>query len=169
MLVLLLTACAGNKAMVLPVHTDQTEQLSVQLQTTFQGAKGVSVIRIADSVQLILPSDNLFAVGKSTLNNDPTLLSKVSEALRSYPNAKIQVECLTDRTGSVNNNMLLSEQRAAHVRRLMIDQGVDSEAVTALGYGEAFPVASNRTLKGQALNRRIVLTISTDPTSSKKQ
>jgi OOP family OmpA-OmpF porin len=61
----------------------------------------------------------------------------------------------TDATGSEKHNQELSERRAKSVRGYFINQGVDAQRLTAVGYGEGMPVASNGTQEGRAQNRRV--------------
>ena len=59
----------------------------------------------------------------------------------------------------VATNLILSQKRAEAVMHFMISQGVKSNLVSAQGFGEANPVASNDTPEGRAQNRRVELTI----------
>jgi outer membrane protein OmpA-like peptidoglycan-associated protein len=51
-------------------------------------------------------------------------------------------------------NLTLSDQRAQAVRDFVIAQGIDASRITAKGYGETKPVATNDTEEGRAQNRR---------------
>jgi chemotaxis protein MotB len=53
----------------------------------------------------------------------------------------------------------LSQKRADNVRQFMISRGVNPRLVSAQGFGEKDPVASNDTPQGQAQNRRVELTL----------
>jgi chemotaxis protein MotB len=59
----------------------------------------------------------------------------------------------------VTSNLVLSQKRADNVMNFMVSQGVNSSLVSAQGFGEANPVASNDTAEGQAQNRRVELTL----------
>ena len=61
----------------------------------------------------------------------------------------------TDSRGSDLYNLELSQRRALSVYNKLIEDGVDSNRLSHAGYGEANPVASNETKKGQLANRRI--------------
>jgi outer membrane protein OmpA-like peptidoglycan-associated protein len=52
-------------------------------------------------------------------------------------------------------NQLLSEKRANAVRNYLISKGVEEKRITAKGYGDTKPVASNKTTQGKAKNRRV--------------
>ena len=57
-------------------------------------------------------------------------------------------------------NLQLSEKRANAVRDFLIKEGVDANRMTAVGYGDTRPVASNKTSKGRAQNRRVEFVVS---------
>jgi chemotaxis protein MotB len=59
----------------------------------------------------------------------------------------------------VTTNLILSQKRADNVMQYMISQGVKSNLVSAHGFGESDPIASNDTAAGKAQNRRVELTV----------
>jgi chemotaxis protein MotB len=59
----------------------------------------------------------------------------------------------------VTSNQDLSQKRAENVMEYLISQGVQPSLVSAVGHGEADPVAPNNTAKGRAKNRRVELTL----------
>jgi chemotaxis protein MotB len=59
----------------------------------------------------------------------------------------------------VTSNLILSQRRADNVMQYMISQGVNPNLVSAQGFGDADPVASNATPEGKAQNRRVELTL----------
>ena len=69
----------------------------------------------------------------------------------------------TDSTGSARHNLGLSERRADAVRDYLVGQGVSSSQLTAKGYGETNPIASNATAEGRAQNRRVVMRVLENP------
>ena len=81
--------------------------------------------------------------------------AQLADSLRAYPDAKIEVRGHTDNTGSAESNRALSHRRALAVRETLIRQGVAPDRVTAIGYGEDYPVASNATPTGREQNRRV--------------
>jgi outer membrane protein OmpA-like peptidoglycan-associated protein len=81
-------------------------------------------------------------------------LDAIKEILKNYPNAKWSIEGHTDSTGSDKLNQKLSEDRANVVRNAMIERGLNADNITAVGFGESKPIASNKTKKGRAENRR---------------
>ncbi|MNF22847.1 Outer membrane porin F precursor [compost metagenome] len=99
-----------------------------------------------------------FNTGKSSFKaGDAATISSldaIKEILKNYPNAKFSIEGHTDSTGSAKLNQKLSEDRANAVRNVLIEKGVNADNLTAVGYGSSKPVASNKTAKGRAENRR---------------
>ena len=61
----------------------------------------------------------------------------------------------TDSVGAAAYNEQLSQERAESVRQYLVNRGVDPSRVTARGYGEDNPVASNENESGRAMNRRV--------------
>jgi outer membrane protein OmpA-like peptidoglycan-associated protein len=109
-------------------------------------------------------SDILFDTGKYTLKPGAReKLAKVAGILLAYPGLKVQVEGYTDTTGSPEFNQRLSEQRAATVRDYLVQQGINLNSVTAAGFGESNPVASNSTSSGRQQNRRVEMVVSGEP------
>jgi chemotaxis protein MotB len=80
---------------------------------------------------------------------------------------KIQVNGYTDNVPigpelmrqGITSNQVLSQKRADNVMQFMIAQGVNPSMVSAQGFGDADPVASNDTPEGRAKNRRVELTL----------
>jgi outer membrane protein OmpA-like peptidoglycan-associated protein len=90
-------------------------------------------------------------------------LPKAVAFVKKYPGAKIRLDGYTDSIGSDAYNMKLSERRATAVKNYLIKEaGVDSSKITAVGHGEADPVADNKTAQGRAKNRRVEISILSD-------
>ncbi|RMF71684.1 MAG: OmpA family protein, partial [Planctomycetota bacterium] len=98
-----------------------------------------------------------FDSGSADINGSSfRLLTKVEDAIRVFPNARVVIEGHTDSYGADESNLTLSEQRAEAVRQYLLAQmGLPAEQVSAVGYGETRPVANNETPQGRARNRRI--------------
>jgi len=127
-----------------------TEQLNTILQTR-DSARGL----------IISMSGVLFTSGQYSLNSVAReKLAKISGILLSYPGLAIAVGGYTDNVGGDAMNQKLSENRAKAVRDYMIQQGVTKTAVTAIGYGNSEPLASNNDAGGRQENRRVELVVS---------
>ena len=124
-----------------------------------------SVLATSESARglIVNMSDVLFDTGRYTLKpNTQISLAKVAGILQAYPGLKLQVEGYTDSVGSDQYNQKLSENRADAVRDFLVTQGVQTDNISATGYGKAKPVADNATAQGRAQNRRVNLVVSGD-------
>jgi len=82
-------------------------------------------------------------------------LEEITNLLLEYPTTQIIVEGHTDKKGTAQYNLLLSNQRAEAVRNWIIAQGVGKSRILTKGYGFRQPIASNETEDGRAQNRRV--------------
>lgn len=87
------------------------------------------------------------------------ILDEVAVRLQENPDVAIVIEGYTDDRGAAEYNQALSQRRAESARDYLVEQGVAAERVSAVGRGEADPVASNDTEEGRAQNRRVVLKV----------
>ena len=102
-----------------------------------------------------------FASASAQIPVDSTdYLNKVALAIKAAPSGTVlEIGGHTDNTGDSASNMALSQQRADSVRAYLIQQGVDSNALVAKGYGDTRPVAANDPEEGKFRNRRIEFTL----------
>lgn len=92
------------------------------------------------------------------------LLSKVQQAIRTFGEPQVVIEGHTDSTGSYAVNQHLSQARAEAMSQYIIaNQILTADLLTAVGYGSERPLASNATVEGRAINRRIDVVINTTP------
>lgn len=105
-----------------------------------------------------------FPPGKSEIETENfALLNKIATAITQFKGAKIYVSGHTDATGSADVNKQLSEKRADNVKQFLTEvAGIPADRIVAEGYGKERPVASNETVEGRALNRRIEVLILND-------
>jgi len=82
-------------------------------------------------------------------------LQDFADYMNADKSKKAEIAGYTDSRGSDSYNLALSQRRAKAVYQQLITDGVDASRLTHVGYGEADPVASNKTTKGQRENRRI--------------
>lgn len=85
------------------------------------------------------------------------VLDEVAASLLVHIEVRIEVAGHTDETGSAQHNASLSLARAETVRNYLMARGVGSDRMIPRGYGALYPVASNVTDEGRALNRRVEL------------
>jgi OOP family OmpA-OmpF porin len=101
-----------------------------------------------------------FEFNKDRLRPDSkTVLDTVVEIMKRYPDMKVEVAGHTDNIGSDSYNQKLSEKRANAVRQYLMQAGINGDNMTAAGYGEKEPIATNDTDEGRELNRRVELRI----------
>ncbi|WP_458700142.1 OmpA family protein [Sulfurospirillum sp. 1307] len=82
-------------------------------------------------------------------------IKEVAEFLADNKDYKVVLEGHTDSRGSQKYNQMLSEKRANSVKQALVSLGVDASRISAVGYGETKPIASNKTKEGMAQNRRV--------------
>jgi putative exosortase-associated protein (TIGR04073 family) len=119
---------------------------------------GAVVERRAGALVVRFPDDMLFPVGSAQLSKPAQVrLQEVARVLRNTPKAQVLVAGYTDSTGAQAYNQELSRKRAEAVRIYLVRQGVGSQRIELVGFGEAAPVASNDTSSGRMSNRRVEL------------
>jgi outer membrane protein OmpA-like peptidoglycan-associated protein len=121
------------------------------------------ILETRDSARglIVSMSDVLFDTGHYTLKPGAReKLAKVAGILISYPGLNIEVGGYTDNVGGDQMNQKLSENRADTVRSYLVDQGVVTNSVSAKGFGNTAPVASNDNASGRQENRRVELVVS---------
>jgi len=83
-------------------------------------------------------------------------IRKAADFMEEYPETTVEIAGHSDSIGDAEYNRALSQRRAEAVAdRLTSVLGVDPDRVTAVGYGEVEPIASNDTAAGRAQNRRV--------------
>ncbi len=128
-----------------------------------------SILQTRDTARglIISMSDVLFGSGQYALiPGTREKLAKVAGILVAYPSLNIEVGGYTDNVGTDSMNQTLSENRANSVRNYLVQEGVVSSSVTAKGFGNSFPTASNDSSSGRQQNRRVELLVSGDAIGS---
>ena len=101
-----------------------------------------------------------FEVGSADLREESfAVLDRLLETAERCPESRIEIAGHTDADGTDEFNRRLSQSRAEAVRRYLVDGGIAGDRLTARGYGESEPIASNDTDAGKARNRRIEFNI----------
>jgi outer membrane protein OmpA-like peptidoglycan-associated protein len=150
----------------------QQAQLSAQQADTDKAAMRArlseqlnSILQTRDSARglIVSMSDVLFDTGKYSLKPGAReKLAKVAGILLAYPGLNIEVGGYTDNVGGDEMNQTLSENRAGSVRDYLVQEGVSTNSVSARGFGNTSPVASNDNSAGRQQNRRVELLVSGD-------
>jgi outer membrane protein OmpA-like peptidoglycan-associated protein len=155
-----------------------TEQLGRQRLTLFKGERERVLLEARNAEleaqsklaaeqtergMVLMLSGVLFDTGKATLKPGagPTL-DRVSAYMTQYPKTRLIVEGHTDNQGSEATNRALSQQRAQSVADALVMRGIPRDRIESIGRGPEFPVASNGTVEGRQLNRRVEMVFSDD-------
>ena len=150
---------------------DQQNQMS-EMQGTYDALVGeledelssgqVKIEQLRDGIRLNLAQNILFPSGSAELNEPGReLLERVSSELGGTTHL-VEVSGHTDNVPirgalarTYPTNWELAAARAASVVRLFEVQGLEGERLVAVSFGERRPVASNDSVEGRELNRRI--------------
>lgn len=144
----------------------QFEMLKKNIHQSFDGLLPDNLISIRedkDWVEIELKSSVLYDSGSAKLiKSSFSIIEKIASILNSIPNI-IQVEGFTDDTPMQNqmypSNWELSSARAAAIVRKLEEYGIQSERLSAVGYGKNYPIADNELDMGPSQNRRVKLLI----------
>ncbi|MGO1251227.1 OmpA family protein [Psychrobacter sp.] len=135
----------------------QAQQLEQQMAGT-----GVTVDQdpTTGNIDLVMPGNITFAFDDATLSSSfkPTL-GQLASTMSQYDQTTVTIAGHTDSRGSESYNMALSRDRAYSVANYLTSQGVASNRVNVVAYGESRPVADNSSEYGRQENRRVELTI----------
>jgi chemotaxis protein MotB len=157
---------------------DESQQRNAELEAQYQqlnqqmgsevASRDMHIERMQNAIKVSVNSQLLFPSGGWEMSNEAkTSIAKIAAILAPHQKNKINVNGYTDSTPigpelakqGVTTNMILSQKRADNVMQFMISQGVKPDMVSAHGFGEENPVASNDTPQGKSQNRRVELTI----------
>lgn len=154
----ILAAAAGGAAVGggIGYYMDTQEaKLRKQLRET-----GVSVERVGDNINLIMPGNITFATNSANINADfYPVLDSVALVLKEYDKTRVVVGGHTDSDGSDQYNQTLSQNRANSVSSYLSSQGVAGIRLDAIGFGERQPIAANDSAAGKQANRRVEITL----------
>jgi chemotaxis protein MotB len=145
----------------------QYQQLN-QTMSAEVAANQMQIARLRDSIKVTVNNELLFPSGDWQMPVEAQrTLSKIVPILAPKQQAKLKVNGYTDNVPigpglmhqGITSNRELSQKRADTVMQFLIAQGVNPSLVSAQGFGDADPVASNDTPQGRAQNRRVELTL----------
>lgn len=147
---------------------EQFESVKEMLQKRLRDQidkKNISVSMDDRGIVIVLSDEILFDSGRAEVKSSARpVLNKVAVIVNDeVPNKKIGVTGHTDnvpiRQSNWKSNWELSTARATNVLHYLESKGVSPRRLSATGYGEYRPVASNSTAKGRAQNRRVEIVI----------
>lgn len=135
-------------------------RMDKQAEELREDLEGAEVERVGEGIIITFDSGLMFDVDSYDLRQTTRdNLQSLSQTLKKYEDTNVLVEGHTDATGSEEYNMTLSRNRANSVTQYLVDQGVQPSRITAVGYGENQPVATNETAAGRQQNRRVEVAI----------
>ncbi len=99
-----------------------------------------------------------FDFGKSVIKTESMpIVEQIIKMMKANESLELSVEGHTDSVGDSKSNQLLAEGRAKAVVGAIVFGGIDMKRLSAVGFGEEKPIASNDTEEGRAKNRRVEL------------
>ena len=136
---------------------DSVEIYEVKADTSVYKDLYLQPLEVGLSVRL---NNIFFDYNKTTLRPESyPELDKVVEMLEQNPNLQIEIGGHTDSRGSDTYNAELSQGRADAVRAYLVENFVEPERVSSVGYGESRPEVSNDSEENMQINRRVEFTI----------
>ena len=158
---LALAACGVSQSDYDALKT-QNQQLQQQV-----AAQLTEIILLQGAIAYTVISDLLFPSGgwQMSARGQQIIANLAKKLLPQQSN--LYVSGYTDnepigpalKAQGITSNLVLSQKRADNVRAFIISQGGKANMISAKGYGEADPVASNSTAAGRAQNRRVVISL----------
>ena len=125
--------------------------------SNFRLAKGAVPLydRLASEGKIITYAIT-FEVGKADLKPESMVeINRIAKLMHENPGLEFEVQGHCDATGSDKVNDPLSQKRAEAIVAALVEQGIASARLTAVGKGSHAPIASNSTDEGRAKNRRV--------------
>lgn len=149
-----------------PVTSDELTQISDLVTEKFSQLIDDQMIQVSSNelwLQIELRDSILFSSGSADPSEQAQkIFDEIAAILKTYSNP-VQVEGFTDnipiKSVKYPTNWELSSARASAIVKHLASQGVAPERLSAVGYGEYQPVASNDTEQGRAQNRRVAIMV----------
>lgn len=134
-----------------PDYRDECPNTAAGATVDERGCEGVT--ETVETIELRVQFPTNSSVIDATFDNE---IRRVADFMAEYPETTVEIAGHSDSIGDAEYNRFLSQRRAEAVaNRLTSVLGVDPDRVSAVGYGEAEPIASNDTAAGRAQNRRV--------------
>ena len=159
-------AAEKKKADQLNAQKEAADKLNTQLETEVK-ANQVQIQKLQDQLKVTVLNQILFPEGGWEIHRaGEETLNKMVPALKSLQGQQIDVQGYTDDVpigpelkARFPSNWELSTARATDVVRYLASKGVDKNLMSATGFGDTHPIASNSTAEGKAKNRRIEVVV----------
>lgn len=143
----------------------EAEQEREQARSELRSAlAAIADVRESARGLIVSVPDILFRTNEATLEpQGRETLAKIAGVLLLTDGYELRIEGHTDSTGTESYNLELSRSRAETVRDYLVSQGVNDEGLSAVGFGESRPVASNESAEGRRENRRVEIVVNEAP------
>lgn len=128
-------------------------------------SSGAYVVKQAEVMQIIIPIDRFFRSQSTNLKSSRLgAINRIATLVKSYASyyrhPRILVSGYTDMVFARERRKQLSKEYALEVAAYLWNKSVSRRWVSVRGYGAKHPIASQRTVRGGAYNRRVVIRIS---------
>ena len=156
---------AGVMSSQIPLIQNERQKIAQDLHSALHLENKKLPIAISSNergITVHIMDELLFASGSAEIKESSLgALDSLARVLKDLPN-DVRVEGHTDNvpihTKKFDSNWELSTARSTEIIKLFISRfGMAPERLSASGYGEYYPVSSNDTSEGRALNRRVDL------------
>jgi chemotaxis protein MotB len=165
---ILLSACVSqSKYDELQTQYQRVQQQNAALSNQVAADKA-QICRLQGAIKYTVNSDLLFRPGSYEMSDrGKQIIAGFAAKLAPTQQNKILVSGYTDNAPSgpalarqgITSNEILSQKRAENVMEYIVSQGVKPDLISAQGFGDTNPVASNDTPQGRAQNRRVELSL----------
>jgi chemotaxis protein MotB len=165
---ILLSACVSqSKYDELQAQYQRVQQQNATLSNQVAADKA-QICRLQGAIRYTVNSDLLFRPGGWEMSDrGKQIIAGFAAKLAPTQQNKLLVSGYTDNAPigpalqrqGITSNEILSQKRAENVMEYLVSQGVKPDLVSAQGFGESNPVASNDSAQGRAQNRRVELSL----------
>jgi len=164
----LLSACVSQSTYdQLQAQYQQLQQQNAALSNQVAADKA-QICRLQGSIRYTVNSDLLFPSGGYQMSDrGKQIIAGFAKKLAPTQQNKILVSGYTDNAPigpalqrqGITSNQILSQKRAENVMEYVVSLGVKPDLISAQGFGDSNPVASNDSAQGRAQNRRVELSL----------
>ncbi len=139
----------------------QTQEVPASLRTENGAVARDSLQESEDNRgQVLTIGDVLFEFNTAELSPaGEEAVAGIAEILQKYPDRNILIEGYTDDSGPAEVNRSISQRRAENVKRILVELGAAEDKIGAIGLGEYYPIANNKSKAGRIKNRRVEVII----------
>ena len=139
----------------------QSQEVPASLKTQNSAAEEDGLQESEDGRgQVLTIGDVLFEFNTAELSPaGKRAIADIAEILQQYPGRNILIEGYTDDSGPADVNRSISQRRAENVKRLLVELGAAEDKIGAIGLGEYYPIADNKSKTGRIKNRRVEIII----------